>query len=108
MNSTVERQTVDAQRGLRRVAFIVSLVVALLCVWLVPPRLYFQFDRFAGGLPQQFLTFDPDRYLAGIPQRGIGEVVLICAVKFLVAFALVWIAYFIGAFIYRGFRPTKT
>jgi hypothetical protein len=108
MNNAAERQTVDTQRGLRRAVFVVSLVLALLCVWLVPPRLYFQFDRFAAGLPQQFLTFDPDRYLAGAPQRSAGEVALICAAKFLVAFALVWLAYFIAAFIYRGFRPTKT
>ncbi len=108
MKNAAESHTADTQRGLRRLVLILSLVVALLCAWLAPPRLYFQFDRFAAGLPQQFLTFDPDRYLAGVPQRSGSEVAVICASKFLAAFALVWAAYFIAAFIYRGFRPTKT
>ncbi len=105
MKKAVEDHIVDTRHGLRRVVLLLSLVIALLSVWLIPPRLYFQLDRFAAGLPQEFLTFDPDRYLAGVAQRSGPQIAVICAAKFLIAFALVWLAYFIAAFIYRGFKP---
>jgi hypothetical protein len=49
-----------------RIVLGASLVVGITCVFAVPPYLYFQFGRFAAGLPQQYPAFDPDRYLAGV------------------------------------------
>jgi len=89
-----------------RIVFVVSLIIGTLCVFAIPPYLYFQFDRFAAGLPQQYAAFDPDRYLAGVPQRSGFAVAAITAAKFAVGVVVVWLFYGVAHFI-RGGRPSS-
>lgn len=70
----------------------------------IPPSLYFQFGRFTAGLPQQYFAFDPDRYLARVPQRSGAAIAAIAAVKFVTGFAVIWLAYAVVRYIRRGAR----
>ena len=69
---------------------------------MLPPPLYFQFDRFTAGLPQQYFAFDPDRYLAGVPQRSGLAIALITAAKFALGFFFIWLCYVAARFIGGG------
>jgi hypothetical protein len=85
-----------------RIVFVASLIVGVVCVFAIPPYLYFQFDRFAAGLPQQYPAFDPDRYLAGAPQRSGLAIAGITAAKFAVGVLVVWLFYGVAQFIRSG------
>lgn len=98
----------NTRPGVRRVILVLSVLVGLICVWLIPPPLYFQFHRFTAGLPQQYFAFDSDRYLAGMQQRSGLEIALITGAKFFVGVASLWLIYWIAVFVRRGFNHTKT
>src|SRR5688500_18307419 len=85
-----------------RIVFVASLIVGVFCVFAFPPYLYFQFDRFAAGLPQQYPAFDPDRYLADIPQRSGVVIAGITAAKFAAVGLVVWLLYGVAHFIRSG------
>jgi apolipoprotein N-acyltransferase len=89
-----------------RIVLVVSIVAGVVCVFAIPPYLYFQFARFAAGLPQQYLAFDPDRYLAGAPQRSAFAVACITAAKFAFGAGIVWLCYGVAQFVRRG-RPAN-
>jgi hypothetical protein len=91
-----------------RVVLVVSIVVGIACVFMLPPPLYFQFGRFTAGLPQQYFAFDPDRYLAGVPQRGGLAIALITAAKFALGFFLIWLCYGVARFIRSGCRSERS
>ncbi len=91
-------------RTVRRMILVASVAVGIACVFLVPPPLYFQFGRFTAGLPQQYFAFDPDRYLAGVPQRSGALIAAIAAAKFATGFIAIWLVYAIIRFVRRGDR----
>jgi hypothetical protein len=90
-----------------RIVLVTSILAGVASVIIIPPHLYFQFDRFAAGLPQQYLTFDPDRYLAGISQRSASVVALITAGKFALGVFAVWLLYGVICFIRGGSQPGR-
>jgi hypothetical protein len=65
----LQNQTVLASRS-SRIVLVASIIIGVASVFAIPPYLYFRFDSLAAGLPQQYFAFDPDRYLAGVPQRS--------------------------------------
>ena len=77
-----------------------------MCVFIIPPPFYFQFSRFTAGLPQQYLAFDPDRYLAGVPQRSGLFIAFMTVTKFIVGVSVVWLFYGI-AHVIRSGRPSS-
>ncbi len=85
-----------------RIALVASIILGVICIFAIPPYLYFRFDRFAAGLPQPFLAFDPDRFLADAPPRDGLAVACISAVKFASGVGFVWICYGVAQFIRRG------
>ena len=93
-----------------RIVLIVSIIVGITAVIIIAPHLYFQFGRFAAGLPQQYLTFDPDSYLADVPQRSAGAIVLITAGEFALGVLAVWLLYGVICFIRGGSssKPSST
>ena len=96
--------SVTPSRTVRRIVLVASLLVGAVCVFIIPPPLYFQFDRFAAGLPQQYFALDPDRYLAGVPQRSGAAISFIAAAKFMTGFVVTWLAYAVVRYIRRGAR----
>lgn len=90
-----------------RIVLVISLIVGTVCVFAVPPYLYLQLGRFAAGLPQQYPAFDPDRYLAGVPQRSGFAVAGITAIKFALGVLAVWLLYGLARFI-RGGRLSRS
>ncbi len=91
-----------------RIVLVASLLVGAVCVFAIPPYLYFQFDRFAAGLPQQYPAFDPDRYLAGVSQRSGFAVAGITAAKFAAGVLVVWLLYGVAQFIRSGRRSSSS
>jgi hypothetical protein len=92
-----------------RIVLVVSVIVGIAAVFIIPPPLYFQFGRFTAGLPQQYFAFDPDRYLAAVPQRSGLAIALIAAAKFVVGVLVVWVFYGIARFISGGrSRPSSS
>ena|SRR6267154_19678 len=91
-----------------RIVLIASLIVGAVCVFAIPPYLYFQFGRFTAGLPQQYPAFDPDRYLAGVPQRSVFAIAGITAAKFAVGVLVVWLFYGVAHFIRSGRPPSSS
>jgi hypothetical protein len=89
-----------------RIVLVTSIIAGVAFALIIPPHFYFQFDRFAAGLPQQYLTFDPDRYLAGVSQRSGFVIALLTAGKFALGVLVVWLLYGVGCFICSG-RSSK-
>ena len=96
----------SSHRGWRRLRLIFSLIGGAVALWFIPPPLYFQFDRFLAGLPQQYLGFDANRYLADAPQRSGIELAALVAAKFLAGVLVVWLLYAVIQFVRRGFQPS--
>jgi hypothetical protein len=97
----LQNQTVLASRS-GRIVLVASIIIGVASVFAIPPYLYFRFDSLAAGLPQQYFAFDPDRYLAGVPQRSGLAIAFITAAKFVLGFAAVWLCYGVARFIRSG------
>lgn len=102
------KASVNTRSGTRRFVLVVSILVGFICVWVIPPPLYFQLHKLTAGLPQQYFAFDPDRYLAGVPQRSGLEIATITTAKFFVGLGFIWLIYLLVAFVRRGFTRTTT
>jgi hypothetical protein len=76
-----------------RIVLVASIIIGVASVFAIPPYLYFRFDSLAAGLPQQYFAFDPNRYLAGVPQRSGLSIAFITVAKFALGFAAVWLCY---------------
>lgn len=90
-----------------RITMITSLVIGALAIYILPPELYFRWDRLWAGLPQQFFGFDPDRYLEGASPRTSIDIAVIISAKFLAGVVSVWIVRFIFHYIKTGDRSKE-
>jgi hypothetical protein len=90
-----------------RITLIGSLVAGALAIYILPPELYFRWDRLWAGLPQQYFGFDPARFLEGAPPRTPLALAVIISAKFLAGVVSVWIVRFIIRYVKTGTRSDE-